>query len=228
MQKKLTVLFAFAIFVLVVGWTITPVQAHCMGDVHTGDHVHRTKDVPNQNEGNDKGSTYNVTVLGPDVPLKDTSMPFTGNDGGGRSKPVNNVIFQFIDLDLSFFSDPIESTGNDPIDPTGNCFAGAPVIFTSMTISQEKDGSPIVQYWFTGFGNDVTGTKVDYLLEMFGGTEDINGKWRPTMDSPLTVVDLRSWEMSINGKLEIACIGEGNFTGGQENPGQTIEVELKE
>ena len=29
MQKKLTVLFAFAIFVLVVGWAITPVQAHC-------------------------------------------------------------------------------------------------------------------------------------------------------------------------------------------------------
>ncbi len=28
MQKKLTVLFAFAIFVLVVGWAITPVQAH--------------------------------------------------------------------------------------------------------------------------------------------------------------------------------------------------------
>jgi len=29
MQKKLTVLFAFAIFVLVVGWAITPAQAHC-------------------------------------------------------------------------------------------------------------------------------------------------------------------------------------------------------
>ncbi len=31
MQKKLTVLFAFAIFVLVLGWAITPVQAHCKG-----------------------------------------------------------------------------------------------------------------------------------------------------------------------------------------------------
>ena len=32
MQKKLTVLFAFAIFVLVVGWAITPAQAdHCKG-----------------------------------------------------------------------------------------------------------------------------------------------------------------------------------------------------
>jgi len=29
MQKKLTILFAFAIFVLVVGWAVTPAQAHC-------------------------------------------------------------------------------------------------------------------------------------------------------------------------------------------------------
>ena len=29
MQKKLTVLFAFAIFVLVLGWSITPAPAHC-------------------------------------------------------------------------------------------------------------------------------------------------------------------------------------------------------
>ncbi len=32
MQKKLTVLFMFAMFVLVVGWAITPAQAHCSGD----------------------------------------------------------------------------------------------------------------------------------------------------------------------------------------------------
>ena len=29
MQRKLIVLFAFAIFVLVVGWAVTPAQAHC-------------------------------------------------------------------------------------------------------------------------------------------------------------------------------------------------------
>ena len=32
MEKKLTVLFMFAMFVLVVGWAITPAQAHCSGD----------------------------------------------------------------------------------------------------------------------------------------------------------------------------------------------------
>jgi len=37
MQKKLMVLFAFAIFVLVVGWAITPAQAHCRGD-HVAKH----------------------------------------------------------------------------------------------------------------------------------------------------------------------------------------------
>ncbi len=35
MQKKLTVLFAFAIFVLLVGWAITPAQAHHR-DEHSG------------------------------------------------------------------------------------------------------------------------------------------------------------------------------------------------
>ena len=37
MQKKLTVLFAFAIFVLVVGWAVTPAQAHCKKDKVTGE-----------------------------------------------------------------------------------------------------------------------------------------------------------------------------------------------
>jgi len=42
MQKKLTVLFAFAIFVLVLGWAITPVQAHCKKN-HQGEHIHCTQ-----------------------------------------------------------------------------------------------------------------------------------------------------------------------------------------
>jgi len=45
MQKKLTVLFAFAIFVLVVGWAITPAQAHCKKN-HQGSHIHCTQDDP--------------------------------------------------------------------------------------------------------------------------------------------------------------------------------------
>jgi len=49
MQKKLTVLFAFAIFVLVVGWAITPVQAHCKPN---GPHVaHCNGDPPPEDGG---------------------------------------------------------------------------------------------------------------------------------------------------------------------------------
>ncbi|MEE8115244.1 MAG: hypothetical protein V3T23_12935, partial [Nitrososphaerales archaeon] len=66
MQKKLTVLFAFAIFVLVVGWAITPAQAHCVKvGVHSGDHPHCNND----GAGPEGGGLYDVTVLGPDVSL---------------------------------------------------------------------------------------------------------------------------------------------------------------
>jgi len=39
---------------------------------------------------------------------------------------------------------------------------------------------------------------------MFDGTFD--GDWRPANVEDTTTVNLMSWEMSINGKLEIACI----------------------
>ena len=45
MQKKLTVLFAFGIFVLVVGWAITPAQAHCKKN-HQGEHIHCAQEEP--------------------------------------------------------------------------------------------------------------------------------------------------------------------------------------
>ena len=203
MQKKLTNLFAFAIFMLVVGWAVTPAQANCP-------HMGRTDHPHCRNQGGtgaQGGGLYDVTVLGPDVSQGDILMPFTGHDGGGRSKPVN-VGFQFINLDLSFFFNKFDNRGMD-------CFNGAPVddmddstdvTPTSMTISQEKDGSPIVQYWFTGYGDNGT-TEVRYLLEMFGGTMDILDPWRPVGET--TTVHLTSWEISINGNNEFACTSSG-------------------
>jgi len=44
MQKKLTVLFAFAIFVLFVGWAITPTKAHANHCDKKPDHKHCTQD----------------------------------------------------------------------------------------------------------------------------------------------------------------------------------------
>ena len=53
MLKKSPILFALAVFVLAIGWPITPVQAHCKGP-HTGNHPHCL----------DPGSTYDVTMTG--------------------------------------------------------------------------------------------------------------------------------------------------------------------
>ena len=56
MQKKLTVLFAFAIFVLLVGWAVTPAQAeHCKGK-------HKT-DPGCDGGGGGGGGTIPVTVF---------------------------------------------------------------------------------------------------------------------------------------------------------------------
>jgi len=63
MQKKLTVLFAFAIFVLVVGWALTPAQAHtgnpCPHEPKNPDHKHCTGDPPLDDGG---GGPVPVTV----------------------------------------------------------------------------------------------------------------------------------------------------------------------
>jgi len=54
MQKNLTILFAFAIFVLVLGWSITPAQAHCKDPDHF-----------DCNKGDDDGRT--PTIVETDV-----------------------------------------------------------------------------------------------------------------------------------------------------------------
>ena len=46
MQKKLTVLFAFAFFVLLVGWAVTPVQAHDCDNHNRTDHALATPHCP--------------------------------------------------------------------------------------------------------------------------------------------------------------------------------------
>ena len=58
MQKKLTVLFAFAIFVLLVGWAVTPVQAHTKFCNSKPEHKHCSEPLPDDG-GSDK---YSVDV----------------------------------------------------------------------------------------------------------------------------------------------------------------------
>jgi len=234
MQKKLTVLFTFAIFVLVMVWAITPAQAHCTLNPTHDDGHHKKNPCIEEDEGDIV--RYDVTVSGDLFPKDGSLQIYEGTDGGGRSKPVN-VPFQFLNLDLSFFVDEFDlrDVGEDR---GTSCFAAAPVDghnASSMTISQEKDGMAIVKYHFKGFGDDetvdnpgnvvVAGTEVGYLLEMFDGAFD--NEWRPS-SGVTTTATLTKWEMSINGTggvRNIACTGEGVFT---DDPGQTIEVKLKE
>ena len=72
MQKKLTVLFAFAIFVLVVGWAITPAQAHCSLNP-THDKGHHKKNPCKEGEEGDI-VRYNVTVEGDLFPKGDAEL----------------------------------------------------------------------------------------------------------------------------------------------------------
>ena len=60
MQKHLTVLFAFAIFVLLVGWAVTPAQAHCSLNP-THNEKHKTDPCI---EGEGDMVIYHVTVSG--------------------------------------------------------------------------------------------------------------------------------------------------------------------
>ena len=196
MLKKSPILFALAVLVLAVGWPITPAQAHCKGP-HTGNHPHCL----------DPGSTYDVTMTG-DLSFIDPPL-YVGTDGGGRSKPVN-VGFQVIKIDMSFFDDKFGLGRGE------KCFAEAPVEgmnTIAITISQEKDLSASLRYWFTAHGDD--GTVINYLLEMFDGFFVPFDGWRPAPTNSTTTT-FTSWEMSMNsgGKKKIACTGTGNFSSG--------------
>jgi len=82
MQKKLTVLFAFAIFVLVVGWTVTPVQAHVgpMGQCLHKDEFHKhCDDDPTPTDPEPIIEDCSVDLCIADVGLKGTAP-----DDGGR------------------------------------------------------------------------------------------------------------------------------------------------
>ncbi len=71
MLKKLTVLFAFAIFVLLIGWAIMPVQAHCFGN-HTGNHPHCVSD------DDDSGrSDFDLAIL---TIVDDPGVAVSGDD----------------------------------------------------------------------------------------------------------------------------------------------------
>ena len=71
-------------------------------------------------------------------------------------------------------------------------------------IFKEKDGTAMVGYWFTGFGNQGS-TEVDYVLWMF--RHFFGHPWRPETGETSTVI-LDSWETETShGGGNVACTG---------------------
>ena len=65
MQKKLMVLFIFAIFVLLVGWSITPVQAHTDDPCpHKEGHHHCGNGEPPPPDDGKVVAEYSVDITG--------------------------------------------------------------------------------------------------------------------------------------------------------------------
>ncbi|MDH3254513.1 MAG: hypothetical protein OEM62_05935 [Acidobacteriota bacterium] len=153
---------------------------------------------------------YDVWVDGDVSPDNPLVYPYYGEDGGGRSKPVN-VSFQDLDLDLSYFEDALSGGAS--------CFGDAHAgdLGTPMILSEERDESApaLVRYWFRGFGTGYPDDtrEIAYQLAMSGA---FNGPWRPESGGTSTALALTGWEMRIEGKKHkrIACTGDGSFPNG--------------
>ncbi len=211
MLRKSPTLFALAVFVLALGWSITPVQARCTEfGPHSGNHPH----CRNAGGGPTNKARYDVTVfddLSTVDPITNLPISYVGRDGGGKSKPVS-VGFQVIDMGLvSFFYNKFDKFVDQGRGT--KCFGNAPVVGNTISLSiyEEKDGSAYGTHWFTGHLEDGI-TEITYLLEMLN--EEGNGfegaAWRPT-NGMTTLATFTSWEMSINGNNELACTGAGDF-----------------
>ena len=203
MQKKLTVLFAFATFVLIVGWAITPAQAHCQG-VHSGDHRHCQDEV----------AEYSVMISGA-VSGSGTSWQECNTRGG---KCIRGVDAQG-DLTLSFFTGPDSpfSEGRGE-----NCFTNSELSLSPQArIQQGRGGSRADgHFWFEGWTYDNLvnePVQVLYVLNVFGnflpGSDDL-----PPSDDETTSMEMTHWEIRVENEghviTNISCIDEGTFNDG--------------
>jgi len=198
MQKKLTVLFAFAIFVLIIGWAITPVQAHECENHRRTTHPHCNDVVE------DDGSVtarIDFRVMG------DISGPQCANikiHNGTKILGTNSS--PKITLDMSFFDvgSLFDGFGDE-------CFSA--IHTGDLIITENNDGTARAQFFFPALARDET-TVVKSTVLMDGGF--FNGPWPPN-DGGITTVEFdgmssNSWTMTVEGKgKKIACTGEGQF-----------------
>ncbi len=224
MKKKLTILFAFAIFVLVLGWAITPAQAHQCSRHNDKDHKHCNVDPPPPSGGD---GVYEVTITG----------NVLGNGElweDGTNKTIGLPFQPTYELNpLIFFGNKFNM--NEAGQRGENCFPDAgnvPLSAASIT-SRNVKGMPVLQaigrFWFfacadDGNANGECFTDVSYLLNMFGTFED-DANWPPSNMGDINFVTMTAWEMTTTSGTyrKIACRSEDFFT--DDPPGQTILVE---
>jgi len=196
MQKKLTVLFAFAIFVLVLG-----LQTDSYAD-------HKPKHNPGGGGGGDKVvAEYSVEITGAVSGHSLNDWPEQGGNGIGWGDP-NDLAGQF--TEWSYFETAIEFNGFGI-----NCFGESPISPLEIQFAglRQRKGSAEGSFWINGWTADGK-IPVVYLLDVLGTPIDTD--WpRPSEKGDTTSSDMTKWEMGLkNGQpdlKDISCIGEGTF-----------------
>ncbi len=130
MQKKLMVLFTFAIFVLVVGWAITPAQAHgtfenCLHKKDSHNHCQPPNGDP---PPDDEGDRYSAMVTFRDTDCDDTEVDDRDrfcSDGLDGNSPYVDGLNAVVEGDKFRFSLTLKEVAPMPrkffLDFSGSC-----------------------------------------------------------------------------------------------------------
>ena len=111
-------------------------------------------------------------------------------------------------VDLSYFQHT-----NGPFSTNGaNCFPSGDVPLHSGAISKSKHSSARGMFWFVGSTNDVPGTPVLYLLQLYGVFDNVK-KWPPAKNTD-SVLTMTAWKIGVENEGQaiknISCLGEGD------------------
>jgi len=186
MQKNLTVLFAFAIFVLVVG-------------LHTDSYAFNQNN-PKPHKG--KGEVLSRIDFIVSEPISGDSCVNINIGGGTR-----NLADPLLRLTTTFFQDVISGG------PT--CFSPFAYGYWQMVL-QKKDGSVRASFYFSADDNEGTSDVINYALNMKGGEimgqcENSSPGNFPPEDGECTLVRFEKWSMDTSGPAVGACTGDGTF-----------------
>ena len=220
MQKNLTVLFAFAIFVLIVGWAITPVQAHCSDDpTHNAKHKNDPC-IPDGGGGKGGGGSVELdglfrdAVNPPDRIQSDTEEGFT-HDHNPYDVVVDkhrfNIVIGSANRKLILdFTDCFDPVTGDPIcteqhNPPAFSLLGLNPVMMATHVTEDVDlvqldgTEPVnLEIWFEDDDGRawrfIFQTHINACPEGDGSTEPID----------IRRVDANTWV--IEADLQVGCL----------------------